>query len=151
MRGATIGHSICHMLQNFNPRSPCGERLLNMVGVLVILRISTHAPHAGSDCIICLSMVDMCLFQPTLPMRGATGDTDSIKCALDISTHAPHAGSDCHMLQRTHPSIISTHAPHAGSDIEHNTLDINKRISTHAPHAGSDCNILCCSLYLYQI
>ena len=35
----------------FNPRSPCGERLDVSVDV-VIRRISIHAPHAGSDCIV---------------------------------------------------------------------------------------------------
>ena len=34
------------------------------------------------------------LFQPTLPVRGATDQLDSAFNGPDISTHAPRAGSD---------------------------------------------------------
>ena len=55
----------------FNPRSPCGERL---------------APPAWrAQCSI---------FQPTLPVRGATKVTPAQANAINISTHAPRAGSD---------------------------------------------------------
>ena len=101
--------------------------------------ISTHAPHAGSDDASSLCSLSWTLFQPTLPMRGATSYPSSemnprhlfqptlpMRGAtvisglggvfVRISTHAPHAGSDaswyCHVSAR----IISTHAPHAGSD-----------------------------------
>ena len=35
--------------KNFNPRSPCGERLLSFIQVLRHLNISIHAPRVGSD------------------------------------------------------------------------------------------------------
>ena len=35
---------------NFNPRSPCGERLRNTYKRENLQLISIHAPHAGSDC-----------------------------------------------------------------------------------------------------
>ncbi len=56
---------------NFNPRSPCGERLLRV-------RIPGRHP----------------IFQPTLPVRGATIHRASSSPASRISTHAPRAGSD---------------------------------------------------------
>ena len=37
---------------DFNPRSPCGERLSLGAQVLGARAISTHAPHAGSDLIL---------------------------------------------------------------------------------------------------
>ncbi len=100
----------------FNPRSPCGERLA----------ISAHKQ-------------DTLLFQPTLPMRGATKHSLKQQQARYISTHAPHAGSDgspfvayflrlnfnprspCGERQSFVKKngfifVISTHAPHAGSD-----------------------------------
>ena len=56
---------------DFNPRSPCGERL--------------ESAGFSSDEII---------FQPTLPVRGATGDNVAAPYSYNISTHAPRAGSD---------------------------------------------------------
>ena len=35
--------------QNFNPRSPCGERPADLPGAAKEIFISIHAPHAGSD------------------------------------------------------------------------------------------------------
>ena len=84
--------------------------------IFVDVPISTHAPRAGSDghdhgaygrgagfqptlpvrgatgqalCAMCHNR-----FQPTLPVRGATVDTDIDLLIFDISTHAPRAGSD---------------------------------------------------------
>ena len=36
---------------NFNPRSPCGERPTQMAKGATTVKISIHAPRAGSDCI----------------------------------------------------------------------------------------------------
>ena len=60
------------VIHDFNPRSPCGERLC-------------HAPTDGSN---------HAQFQPTLPVRGATPDGLSVCQRALISTHAPRAGSD---------------------------------------------------------
>ena len=57
--------------QNFNPRSPCGERL-----------------PAG------FNIPPSQLFQSTLPMRGATISRVCLAVYTLISIHAPHAGSD---------------------------------------------------------
>ena len=80
----------------FNPRSPCGERLIGADGTCKVerfqptlpvrgatrlrrrsvrhRRISTHAPRAGSD--VALHMTKSTdVFQPTLPVRGATQAT----------------------------------------------------------------------------
>ena len=56
---------------DFNPRSPCGERLEGRGSRAFTDQISIHAPHAGSD-----------QSQPNSPYFFA------------ISIHAPHAGSD---------------------------------------------------------
>ena len=56
---------------NFNPRSPCGERrYLYADGIL------TH------------------VFQPTLPVWGATAPEVTRARSFCISTHAPRVGSD---------------------------------------------------------
>ena len=62
-------------LPNFNPRSPCGERLkplFNWLGGM--------------------------LFQSTLPLRGATFVSGLRSYVLGISIHAPLAGSDLMLL-----------------------------------------------------
>ena len=72
MRGATGETARSHyVITDFNPRSPCGERLLSYQ--------IAQRPY---------------LFQPTLPVRGATCLTSSLPSSTTISTHAPRAGSD---------------------------------------------------------
>ena len=56
---------------NFDPRAPCGARLLTNFMLGDLLSISIHAPHAGRD-----------------------ADDDGGKRRVLISIHAPHAGRD---------------------------------------------------------
>ncbi len=100
----------------FNPRSPCGERL------------------SGASRLLCAP-----LFQPTLPVRGATCNSPLFDRNVSISTHAPRAGSDHLKLRHLpHLAVISTHAPRAGSDGGNRRPAGGDEISTHAPRAGSD-------------
>ena len=62
--------------QDFNPRSPCGERPKYKKNIYDAIVISIHAPHAGSD------------------LSRDTWRLDTFK----ISIHAPHAGSDQSLL-----------------------------------------------------
>ena len=117
MRGATRASLPSHRMHcNFNPRSPCGERRFMLRGLVIFPvfqpalpmrgattmptsddasgKISTRAPHAGSDNAI------LTIFSKAV-----------------ISTRAPHAGSDCDISQAAfYRWQISTRAPHAGSD-----------------------------------
>ena len=125
-------------MSNFNPRSPRGERPLD----IIILR-----KH--------------CLFQSTLPTRGATSEFTRRCRFVYISIHAPHAGSDPIAVVTDADVNISIHAPHAGSDSLSSRVILAMRlfqstlptrgatrrrrqdrrrvgISIHAPHAGSD-------------
>ena len=95
MRGATRAGVYKCMLGYFNPRPSCEERLDNILACSNWLSISTHAPHARSDC----TCADYRQFQ-------------------GISTHAPHARSDSFSILLTCDLLISTHAPHARSDCE---------------------------------
>ncbi len=79
---------------DFNPRSPCGERLYIAGTKERRFKISTHAPRAGSD------------------GRRTCGSMGGW-----ISTHAPRAGSDTTTQQMIEAQRISTHAPRAGSDL----------------------------------
>ena len=122
----------------FNPRSPCGERPARVFLLAESASISIHAPHAGSDqtgkgCLgsrsnfnprspcgerlsEAIASAVSCIFQSTLPMRGATHVHVGGHRARDISIHAPHAGSDAVRGSAWRGGAISIHAPHAGSD-----------------------------------
>ena len=93
MRGATQAAQAPDGGQDFNPRSPCGERLQ-------LVHFFTVTAQ----------------FQSTLPMRGATTSKRWCRRIRWISIHAPHAGSDCSGLVSGPKRRISIHAPHAGSD-----------------------------------
>ena len=56
---------------NFNPRSPCGERLGKINQALIAKLISIHAPRVGSDALASL-----------------------VSELVVISIHAPRVGSD---------------------------------------------------------
>ena len=56
----------------FNPRCPCGQRQeIEMLDDLLV-NISIHAAHAGSDAMTLTGVPAHNLFQSTLPMRAAT-------------------------------------------------------------------------------
>ena len=102
---------------SFNPRSPCGERRWRDLHQALLQRVSTHAPLAGSDGYSCSRPRLSSLFQPTLPLRGATGHGRRRHQEADVSTHAPLAGSDGPHLELLNVVlVVSTHAPLAGSD-----------------------------------
>ena len=154
--------SLSAIFSHFNPRSPCGERRRTARERRRGLRISIHAPRAGSDVLRSLSVVLIIQFQSTLPVRGATYCTPHAGRELVISIHAPRAGSDAfiHVICVTR-AFISIHAPRAGSDVVQpesggagyvfqSTLPVRgatphgrprgafRLISIHAPRAGSD-------------
>ena len=80
---------------DFNPRSPCGERLTGDDIAAAAQRISIHAPRAGSDA-----------------KAVVKNEHDFM-----ISIHAPRAGSDRQRQRKYEPrAVISIHAPRAGSD-----------------------------------
>ena len=97
MRGATCSRqSGIHRAENFNPRSPCGERR-----------------HSSAN------RINHSRFQSTLPMRGAT--LFLLPFGLGIKYFNPR--SPCGerrgvSFPRSNIPVISIHAPHAGSDVE---------------------------------
>ena len=124
---------------NFNPRSPYGERRCFSARWTVASSISIHAPLTGSDW--CGSPYRFAYldfnprspygerrsaqlhggiwsrFQSTLPLRGATMYIDLGAAKGVISIHAPLTGSDAlahHFLRQL---AISIHAPLTGSDL----------------------------------
>ena len=146
---------------DFNPRSPCGERLeglkqlpdnsifqptLPVRGATYMSKvfdatysISTHAPRAGSDAIFSLRPSASSRFQPTLPVRGATRIHLLNALICDISTHAPRAGSDPQLLAGPGGLVhFNPRSPCGERPGAFGRLCMWTLISTHAPRAGSD-------------
>ena len=101
---------------DFNPRSPCGERLLSLLFYWEGMK-----------------------FKSTLPMRGATPLPHRELRRERISIHAPHAGSDYRQRQcrRTENQFQSTLPMRGATGFELKAMP-NDKISIHAPHAESD-------------
>ena len=87
-----VDWSCCRAIY-FNPRSPCGERLISLN---VMTRIF--------------------LFQSTLPVWGATAPISGLSVGINISIHAPRVGSDAYGMDASTAYQISIHAPRVGSD-----------------------------------
>ena len=125
--------------QDFNPRSPHGERPdLEMDGSKILF-ISTHAPRTGSDECQPDCHAGCVRFQPTLPARGAT--TERLMCApiyCDFNPRSPHGERPTKRKKRAFSNRISTHAPRTGSDANTHAAGRDAAISTHAPRTGSD-------------
>ena len=109
-----------------------------------------------------MAMRTSSVFQPTLPLRGATHEHGPGGQPQPASTHAPLAGSDVPRVELFRDLRVSTHAPLAGSDMpitsaaQPSPFCFNPRspcgerrarrerrhlrgpVSTHAPLAGSD-------------
>ena len=149
------------IVENFNPRSPCGERHGGPGTPRCRRLISIHAPRAGSDrtsaiwrrleayfnprspCgerqLAFVYKIDAGAFQSTLPVRGATSTDCRRQCAERISIHAPRAGSDKPLEQ--HPRTVDNFNPRSPCGERPLPCLCASRwrcISIHAPRAGSD-------------
>ena len=105
---------------DFNPRSPCGERLYQMQSAFVKSlfqstlpvwgatpsaghyttrpSISIHAPRVGSDWPVCGSTARMFNFNPRSPCGERPGQGWATRADINISIHAPRVGSDLRKL-----------------------------------------------------
>ena len=84
---------IASRLIDFNPRSPCGERLRTECVAGIHPDFNPRSP-CGERLPVAGSRPTTERFQSTLPMRGATYYEVFYNRSTDISIHAPHAGSD---------------------------------------------------------
>ena len=149
----------CVRACRFNPRSPCGERLVYRANWWLRSVFQPTLPLRGATELKKNSEAWK-KFQPTLPLRGATHRVRNRQLCGIVSTHAPLAGSDSKNRYSTHrlksfnprspcgerlpvaivgPVVgVSTHAPLAGSDERSASRLKVWHVSTHAPLAGSD-------------
>ena len=123
----------------FNPRAPCGARLLCKLLLRLHLHFTPRAPCGARPRDMQLLQAGI-IFQPTRPLRGATVEGVSERTYTDISTHAPLAGRD-----RSSPLSIATRRagfqptrPLRGATALIQPCSGVWNISTHAPLAGRD-------------
>ena len=108
---------------DFNPRSPCGERL----------RCLQEGAVSNP-------------FQSTLPVWGATIDLIEAQAAeIEFQSTLPVWGATRRIAQGQRQRVISIHAPRVGSDCIRECDGCLRKISIHAPRVGSDCNSPVCS------
>ena len=149
----------------FNPRSPCGERHELVPIRTVDIRISIHAPLAGSDHAQDNQLNQKLQFQSTLPLRGATGvfcrkswcrydfnprspcgerrviPEKSFKATLFQSTLPLRGATSFHGGPPRSPAYFNPRSP-CGERLEAGSLAAEiVSISIHAPLAGSDLNM----------
>ena len=129
---------------HFNPRSPCGERLIRGYAVRRERGISIHAPRAGSDERPAKKPLSPCLFQSTLPVRGAAMESGRAVLNKCISIHAPRAGSGQKppVMLKSEAEFQST-LPVRGAAQHEIATKVLSGISIHAPRAGSGYTGLC--------
>ena len=125
-------------MPNFNPRTPCGARLILRLqfpsGKYFNPRTPCGARHAAFSGVCTASS-----FQSTHPLRGATHLVAGILTIIIISIHAPLAGRDPTVRDGHAALEISIHAPLAGRDCFISTqrtdrTDFNPRTPCGARH-----------------
>ena len=101
---------------NFNPRSPHGERPIDVKAGMRIFRFQSTLPARGATTYLRLRWNRLRYFNPRSPhgeRHNTLWDTIGI---WSISIHAPRTGSDQLFLFRQILLKISIHAPRTGSD-----------------------------------
>ena len=126
----------------FNPRSPCGERRVAPVPFAAWAGFNPRSPcgeRRGQTDVNELAK----MFQPTLPLRGATPENGRVVRRSRVSTHAPLAGSDgWPRCESSNPPGFNPRSPCGERRVPLDTGRGKQLVSTHAPLAGSDCYIL---------
>ena len=109
----------------FNPRSPCGERLSLYKLFSRCGLFQPTLPLRGATCWRRRSLTAI-EFQPTLPLRGATTRSCASVWTKTFQPTLPLRGATCSRDQARYARTVSTHAPLAGSDA--------RQTAQQAPH-----------------
>ena len=75
--------------ERFNPRAPCGARLITWMGQLLDFYISTHAPLAGRDVFLLFLAFINLYFNPRAPCGARPLDSRSLLTTENFNPRAP--------------------------------------------------------------
>ena len=146
---------------HFNPRSPCGERLVTLGNPEQLREISIHAPRVGSDYNAVGGNPRLChfnprspcgerrfsvfthklfpIFQSTLPVWGATGvPVWSIVVKIYFNPRSPCGERQNLVVKRACNSKFQSTLPVWGATRLVKPTPKLDVISIHAPRVGSD-------------
>ena len=85
-----LGVQMLSGYDDFNPRSPDGERRVYAMATPGEYTISIHAPRMGSDSTSLVTCAFCCIFQSTLPGWGATAKMDIFAHDMGKIIHFQH-------------------------------------------------------------
>ena len=111
----------------FNPRAPCGARLLLSCRIFRIESFNPRAP-CGARRRFAQDTVQKRLFQSTRPVRGATCRVYEQDSCYQVSIHAPRAGRDQAGDYADGYGNVSIHAPRAGRDLLGSYLSLGDNV-----------------------
>ena len=117
LRGATLTGMTFREMFGISTHAPLAGRDLRHQRTHADERkISTHAPLAGRDVMGRTTAGTLLLFQPTRPLRGATGCCPTSGRSLVFQPTRPLRGATSAQRDAKRDLRISTHAPLAGRD-----------------------------------
>ena len=98
--------------------------------------ISIHAPRTGSDFAGAVSICRCCIFQSTLPARGATPAEGTNEAAeWHFNPRSPHGERRDGFRHDRRRVQISIHAPRTGSDLVQSSLwSADRHFNPRSPH-----------------
>ena len=123
---------------NFNPHSPCGERLNRCLSNMELFEISIHTPLAGSDSPWRPNAGPLKDFNPHSPCGERLGDVQRVILRRRISIHTPLAGSDLSAQYYPIFDEFQSTLPLRGATLRVRVVRGDRLISIHTPLAGSD-------------
>ena len=122
---------------DFNPRAPCGARLLQVDLPLLLVGISIHAPRVGRDTVYFLQVWAEDVFQSTRPVWGATLVLEPNQaCGLFQSTR-PVWGATTSLPLGERPIIFQSTRPVWGATMESLTRLIESIFQSTRPVWGA--------------
>ena len=127
--------------ENFNPRSPHGERLTFSPPTSPISSISTHAPRTGSDATVEeIQKADSDYFNPRSPHGERPASRSNVPTAHDFNPRSPHGERHIALPVIRAAVAISTHAPRTGSDkIPLFLAFVQRHFNPRSPHGERLC------------
>ena len=132
---------------DFNPRSPRGERRSNSARSVPFFVFQSTLPAWGATC-PCRAMRKRSKFQSTLPAWGATMRTFTPgACWASISIPAPRVGSDhVKLFGKGQEMNFNPRSPRGERPTGMRPRFCKIKISIHAPRVGSDADRVCAAV-----
>ena len=125
-------------LSDFNPRSPYGERPRAFHFAYPIFDFNPRSPY-GERLSFLQPLPSSGLFQSTLPLRGATANSDGAdQRQCDFNPRSPYGERPRYNIHQIHLQQFQSTLPLRGATQPPENTDTAAQISIHAPLTGSD-------------